>query len=149
MPTYESSVTNTIINAQTGEMQEIETKKRMSYRIKDNDEFYMVFYNCLAGTLNIKSKKTIDLLSELCKHAQFNTGIIEVSTNIRRKVCQDADVNLSNFSKHINVLKNAGLLSDRGGGSYLINPQVFWKGDLKEREKLLKDKNFYIEFGFE
>ena len=147
MPTYESVFTKSAVDPETGEIQEMETKKRFSYRLSDVDEFYMVFYNCIAVMHKIKSKKTLSLLHELCKHAQFNTGIVEVSANVRRTVCKDADVNITNFSKHINVLKEAGLIKDRGGCSYIINPQAIWKGDLKQRDKMLKDRTFYIEFG--
>lgn len=102
MPTYESVFTKSAV----GEIQEMETKKRFSYRLSDVDEFYMVFYNCIAVMHKIKSKKTLSLLHELCKHAQFNTGIVEVSANVRRTV---ADI--TNFSKHINILKEAGLMA--------------------------------------
>lgn len=147
MPTYESVFTKSVVDSETGEIQELETKKRFSYRLSNSDEFYMVFYNCIAIAHKIKSQKTMSLFHELCKHAQFNTGIVEVSTNVRRTVCKDADVNITNFSKHINILKEAGLIKDRGGCSYIINPQAIWKGDLKQRDKMLKDHTFYIEFG--
>lgn len=81
MPTYESVFTKSAVDP---EIQE--TEKRFSYRLSDVDEFYMVFYNCIAVMYKIKSQKTLSLLHELCKHAQFNTGIVEVSANVRRTV---------------------------------------------------------------
>ena len=89
-----------------------------------------------------KVKKTLSLLYELCRHAQLDTGIVEVSANIRRCICKDADINITNFSKHMNVLKEAGLIKDRGDCSYLVNPQAFWGSNPKQ-----EDCTFYVEFG--
>ena len=55
MPTYESVFTKSAVDPETGEIQEMETKKRFSYRLSDVDEFYMVFYNCIAVMHKIKS----------------------------------------------------------------------------------------------
>lgn len=40
------------------------------------------------------------------------------------------------------ILKEAGLIKDRGGCSYLINPRAFWEGNPKQ-----EDCTFYVEFG--
>ena len=119
-----------------------ESKKKFSYQASEADEFAMVFYHCIAAMYGIESQKTLSLLYELCRHAQPGTGIVEVSANIRRCICNDADINITNFSKHMKILKEVGLIKDRGGCSYIINPQAFWKGNPKQ-----EDCTFYIEFG--
>ena len=119
-----------------------ESKKKFSYQASKADEFAMVFYHCIAAMYGIESQKTLLILYELCRHAQPDTGIVEVSANIRRRICNDADINITNFSKHMKVLKEAELIKDRGGYSYLINPRAFWKGNPKH-----EDCTFYIEFG--
>lgn len=119
-----------------------ESKKKFSYQASEANEFAMVFYHCIAAMYGIESQKTLLILYELCRHAQPDTGIVEVSANIRRRICNDADINITNFSKHMKVLKEAELIKDRGGCSYLINPRAFWKGNPKH-----EDCTFYIEFG--
>ena len=119
-----------------------ESKKKFSYQASKTDEFAMVFYHCIAEMYGIESQKTLLILYELCRHAQPDTGIVEVSANIRRRICNDADINITNFSKHMKVLKEAELIKDRCGCSYLINPRAFWKGNPKH-----EDCTFYIEFG--
>jgi DNA-binding transcriptional ArsR family regulator len=119
-----------------------ENKKKFSFQASEVDGFAMVFYHCIAAMYGIESQKTLSLLCELCRHAQPDTGIVEVSANIRRRICNDADINITNFSKHMKVLKEAELIKDRGGCSYLINPRAFWKGSSKH-----EDCTFYVEFG--
>lgn len=119
-----------------------ENKKKFSYQASEADEFAMAFCRYIAAMYGIESQKTLSLFYELCRHAQPSTGIVEVSANIRRCICKDADINITNFSKHMKVLKEAELIKDRGGCSYLINPRAFWKGNPKQ-----EDCTFYIEFG--
>lgn len=114
-----------------------ENKKKFSFQASEADEFAMIFYHCIAAMYGIESQKTLSLLYELCRHAQPDTGIVEVSANIRRY----ADINITNFSKHMKILKEVGLIKDRGGCSYLINPRAFWKGNPKQ-----EDCTFYVEF---
>lgn len=113
-----------------------ENKKKFSYRASEADEFAMAFCRYITAMYGIESQKTLSLFYEP------STGIVEVSANIRRCICKDADINITNFSKHMKVLKEAELIKDRGGCSYLINPRAFWKGNPKQ-----EDCTFYIEFG--
>ena len=119
-----------------------ENKKKFLFQTSEVNEFAVVFYHCIAAMYGIESQKTLSLLYELCRHAQLDIGIVEVSANIRRCICKDADINITNFSKHMNVLKEAGLIKDRGGCSYLVNPQAFWGSNPKQ-----EDCTFYVEFG--
>lgn len=70
-----------------------ENKKKFSFQASEADEFAMIFYHCIAAMYGIESQKTLSLLYELCRHAQPDTGIVEVSANIR----QYADINITNF----------------------------------------------------
>lgn len=65
-------------------------------------------------------------------------------TLVLLKLSDDVSVmmRITNFSKHMKVLKEVELIKDCGGCSYLINPRAFWKGNPKH-----EDCTFYIEFG--
>ena len=57
------------------------------------------------------------------------------------------DIKNSNFTKYINELKQHKVIVG-SRGLYLINPEIFWKGDRNIRNQAVKNKLFYIKFGF-
>ena len=57
------------------------------------------------------------------------------------------DIQNSHFTKYINELKQHKVI-DGSRGLYLINPEIFWKGDRNARSKAVKNKLFYVKFGF-
>ena len=60
-------------------------------------------------------------------------------------MAEEINVSPNTITNNLKVLKDNNLISGEKG-EFLINPQVFWKGELKEREKLLKDNDVQIIF---
>ena len=148
MPTYCNEKEIQYVNRETGEIITSTTEKTFSYKVKNNDEFIMLYYKyVIPATTGMKSFKAFCLLLRLVDIANYNTGSVDISIKTRENLCKTLDISAKNFNKYINELKNANMISG-SRGLYTINPKYFWKGDSNERNKMLKDKLFYVKFGF-
>lgn len=75
--------------------------------------------------------------------AEFNTGVVRLTTQDRDEVCVQLNISKPNLSKNIKRLKDQGLLvGDRG--VYTIDPKLFWKGDRKMRADLLQTEGLRV-----
>lgn len=129
----------------TGEVKIL--SKTFSVKSKSTEEFYISFLSGLNAICNLTRSGDIKLLALLCVRAEFNTGVVKLSSNDRKELMEKLDCATNVISNSIGRLKKAGLLSgDRG--DYEINPHCFWKGTTDERNRLLKDKKMDIHFKF-
>lgn len=148
MPTYCLGKEVQYIDKETGELITSTTEKTYSYKLKDNDEFTMTYYKYILKAMsNIKSEKTFILFFHIMDLANYNTGEIVISSPIRKKICKEMEIKNSNFTKYINELKQHKVIAG-SRGLYLINPEIFWKGDRNVRNQAVKNKLFYVKFGF-
>ena len=148
MPTYCTGKEVQYLDKNTGELITSTIEKTYSYKIKDNDEFVMMYYKYILDAMtNIKSANALKLLIALSSIADYNTGVILLTSSRRSVICKRLNISSPNLNHYINELKKADVLSG-ARGEYMINPKYFWKGDSNERNKMLKDKLFYIKFGF-
>src|SRR5690606_15731098 len=88
--------------------------------------------------LGLKSAKDKNLIACMCAEADFNTGVVHMTTRVREKLCQQAGISVPNVSRNLNRLVAAGLISE-DRGDYTINPGVFWKGTTKSRTEILQN----------
>lgn len=148
MPTYCTGKEVQYVDKETGELMTSTTEKTYSYRLKNNDEFVMMYYkHILNSMVNIKSANTLKVLITLSSIADYNTGVVLLTPNRRSIICKQLNISSPNLNHYINELKKAGILAG-SRGEYIINPKFFWKGDSGERSRMLKDKLFYVKFGF-
>ena len=139
-----NSVTKTVIDRTTGEISEIETIKKQKITI-ESEPFYMVFIDYMSPLFQLKNGTAKSVLSYLCAEAQFNTGKVSLSANTRKRICENLGITKTNLSNSLKELVNKKLLAGEKG-EYKINPQIFWKGDLKGRNSILSNNEFEIEF---
>jgi hypothetical protein len=136
-----------VINPETGELTTIETSKTFTTKISE-DQFYMTFVKFLSPLYDIRPERAKDLLTWMLEHAEFNTGIVQMPAAVRRQICVDLEITNNSITNYLKVLKDKKLISGEGG-TFKINPQIFWKGELAARKRLLKDKSIQITFGIE
>lgn len=147
MSKYNTSIERQIIDKETGEILTIETQKVFTTKVTD-DEFYMTFLKFIAPLYELTSNKVIGLLSWMLSRAEFNTGVVTLTTADRRKITEELGIANNTISNYLKALKDKKLISGEKG-RFTINPQIFWKGELAARKQLLKDKNIKITFGIE
>lgn len=144
MAKYQTTKQKEFIDCETGEVKSIEVSKVFTTKV-NSDAFYMTFIDYLSPIFNLKSDAAKTLLVWLCTHAEFNSGIVSLSAADRKQICIDLNITNSTISNNLKKLSELNLIYGKDG-KYTINPQVFWKGDLKERDRLLKDKDIQITF---
>ena len=136
------------MDKETGELMTSTMEKTYSYRLKNNDEFVMLYYKyILRAVAGIKSANTFRLLISLVSIADYNTGTVSLNAFYRKGICEQLNIKNSHISRYLDELKKANIISG-SRGLYHINPKFFWKGDSGERSRMLKDKLFYVKFGF-
>jgi hypothetical protein len=144
MSKFNTTTTREIIDCETGEVKTIDVTKTFTTKVT-SDSFYMTFIDYISPIYKLKSDAAKTVLTWLCHHADFNTGIVSISSKDRKEMCSELNITNSTVSNNLKKLKELNLISGEGG-KYMINPQVFWKGELKERNKLLNDKEIQITF---
>lgn len=144
MTKYQTTNIREIIDCETGEVKVIDSSKIFTTKVT-TDSFYMTFIDYVSPIFKLKSDITKSILVWLCQHAEFNSGIVSLSSADRKTICTELETTNSTISSSLKKLVELKLISG-GSGKYTINPQIFWKGDLKEREKLLKSENIQITF---
>ena len=126
------------------------------FRFKsEEDPFYMVFIDFVKWMYNITSVGSLKLLPKLLELAEFNTGNISLSPGIRTILMEELNMSKSTFTRALNdLIENKALfktystpIDEETGellenqkkeikGEYVINPEMFWKGSLKDRTEL-------------
>jgi hypothetical protein len=140
------STTREVIDPETGEITTLESSKVIRKRVKE-DSFYMTFIDFISPFID--NLRTCDnarrILTWLCMNAEFNTGKVFLTTGNRAILCKDLNISSNTLTNNLRKLKDANLISG-DKGDFVINPQIFWKGDLSVRKKLLEDSEIQIKF---
>lgn len=130
-------VVRQVIDQDSGQILDETIEKHFVTSVK-TDSFFMVFFENFGTLLGLKNGSDIKLMACLCAKADFNTGLVRMSTSMRREVCAETDISATNINKNFKRLSDAGLLIPKDG-DYIINPTVFWKGTMKSRTELLRE----------
>jgi hypothetical protein len=135
----------THVDTETGEI--VTTSKTFNIKV-NQDEFYMVYIENMAGFFNLKSVVEMKVLTKFCMMADFNTGRVLLPSGLRTQLVEFLDISSQQLSNAIKKLKENELL-DGDKGTYYINPIVFWKGNNETRNTLLKTGKLVlnVEFG--
>lgn len=144
MEKFNQVIQKQIVDVNTGEIVEVETEKIFTRKI-ESDAFYMTFINYVAPIFKLKSDVAKNLLVWLCNHAEYNTGKVELTTKKRVVVCSDLEISSNTLTNNLKKLKDLKLIEGEKG-DFIINPQIFWKGDTATRDKLLRDNDIKVMF---
>lgn len=145
MPKFQQTIERTVLDSETGEIINYDQNKIFTERI-DDDNFYMTFIDYVSPLFGLKPESAKNLLVWMCQHAEFNTGKVSLTTADRKQITKTLGLANNSITNYLKTLKNLKLITGNSG-LYIINPQIFWKGDLKTRRALLKDAELQITFG--
>lgn len=136
-----------LVNTETGELQTIATSKEYSIKV-DSDKFYMTFIDYVSPMYKLKSENARKLLIWMCCHAEWNTGEVNLTAADRVSIAEELNICNNTITNNLQALKKLNLISGERG-KFVINPQIFWKGDTKTRGKILKDGEIKIKFSID
>lgn len=135
----------TSVNKTTGDI--VEDEKSVTVTTASGDKFFMTFIENMSSFYNISCVTDVKVLAKMCELVEYNTYSIILSPKRRKAIIDDLGINTQTMSNSLNRLKGITLISG-DNGEYEINPNIFWKGSTKEREKLLKTKGLEIKIQF-
>lgn len=144
---FKQSTIREYVDVNTGEIQMIETSKTFTTKVP-SDRFFMTFIDVLSPFFNIKSDNARKILVWMCQHAEFNTGIVRLTSADRLKMAEEIDICANTITNNLKKLKDAKLISG-DKGIFQITPVLFWKGSMDKRAELLENKEIQITFGIE
>lgn len=127
----------TSVDRETGEI--ITTSKTFSVKATQ-DEFYMSYINNMVGFFNLKSAVDIKLITKMCMIAEYNTGRVLITPDVRSEIKQLLNISSQQMTNSIANLKKIGLLKGQRG-TYQLNPMVFWKGSNDTRNAFISGGN--------
>lgn len=126
-----------VVDKETGEVISQEFEKHFVAEVK-TDNFFMCFYENFGAFYGLKHLSDVKLIACLCELAEFNTGVVHLSTKIRRVISEKTGISKTNLSRNLKRLKESKLIEEEEG-QVTINPAVFWKGSVKERFETIKN----------
>lgn len=136
---------HTETNKETGDVTEVE--KSVTVSTGGGDKFFMTFIENLSSFYNISCLTDVKVLAKMCSMVEYNTYQVFMPTARRKDIMVSLSINTQTMTNALTRLKGVGMISG-SDGMYEINPNVFWKGSTKERDRLLKTKGIEIKIKF-
>ena len=144
---FKNETTKELVNTETGEVFLQTISKTFNIKVT-SDNFYITFLTVIKELAGLKSIVDIKVLSCLCSMAEYNTGIVFLTSERKQYICDTMELKYQSVANSLTNLKKSGFITGKGG-TYTINPEYFWRGDLKTREQLLKEGKLSINIEFE
>lgn len=124
-----------IVDADTGEItNEVETTVFTSER---EPNYVKIYLNQIAKLAEIKGW-TANILYELIGDTKYaNEGqMIVINAGYKELIAEKLDIKTQSVTNAINELKKKGILFKKKNGVFMLNPQIFGKGEWKDVKKL-------------
>jgi hypothetical protein len=135
-----SQTLNTVTDSVTGEI--IESVESKTFRIETPSErFYSVF--CEMFKLGLTGRDR-DVLDYLCVNSSFDKGYVDLGRKARKEMSEALDMSPQFLSNVFKKLKDKEIITIDEDRIY-INPELFWKGNLKVRDAIIKGKNIKLK----
>ena len=99
----------------------------------------------MSPLFNLHSDVARSILDWMCMRAEYNSGVVDLSTSKRQKMCSDLSITSNQVTNNLKKLKELGLITGEKG-EFTINPEIFWKGDTKTRQQVLEGKSLKVSF---
>ena len=100
----------------------------------------MTFIDFAAPIYKLKSDSAKNVLQWMCCNAEFNTGVVYLPAPRMKEMSEFLNMPKQSIYNSIGQLKKLGLLTGERG-KFMINPEIFWKGDIQTRRQLLESSN--------
>lgn len=119
--------------------------KNLHNNLKDKERvFYITFFEAFK-ILNKCNKIDRQVIDILMKYSEFNTNIVNITTYIKDNIISEINIASQTLSNTLSKLKKKEIIfpviykGKLRKGTYLINPVFFWKGNISENEKYIKE----------
>lgn len=138
----------TVIRDENGLERVVTSEKTLVHNV-ETDTFYGTFLNYVGWVYDIRGGVALQVLTYMMDIAEFNTGRVVFSTGERKRLMKRAKISRAGLYKALAQLEEVGAIApvvdvdestgeqERAKGEYMINPEMYWKGELSKRRKLI------------
>lgn len=127
-----------IINTGTGEITENCYHKEV--QLKESEPFFLTYSKQILALYSTDVlNATTKVLYKMLEFSEWNTGKVYMSTDRVEEIMQVCNISRATYHRAVKELINKGVIV-KGKGSYTITEDMFWKGEIKMRDKVIKSK---------
>lgn len=135
------------ITTPDGRQETFDSKKVIQIDTSKNP-FYLTFLNFVKWMYDIKGNAPFKVLIHMMNIAEFNSGRVHLSMGERQIMMRTLGISEVSMYAAIKQLAECGAIKrvfhvDKSTGEqlelkgeYIVNPEMFWKGDLSKRKHL-------------
>lgn len=128
----------TFIDSETGEIRSYTNSVEL---VKEESEpFFLTYSRQIISLYDLPFfNVTTKVFWKLLEYAEFNTGKVFMNVNRRKEVMNICNISKTSYYRAVEELVRAGIIT-KDADTYVINENMFWKGDRKAREELKSSK---------
>lgn len=129
---YKGSRTDTT----TGEI--IEFSEHKSIQLKKTEPFFQVYSQQILALYSTDvMNATTKVLYKMLEYAEWNTGKVFMTADRVEEIMSSCNISRASYHRGVKELIDKGIIT-KGKGSYTIAENMYWKGDMKMRESIIK-----------
>lgn len=123
---------------ETGEITEF--SKHKSVQLKRAEPFFQVYSQQILALYSTDvMNATTKVLYKMLEYAEWNTGKVFMTTDRVEEIMSSCNISRASYHRGVKELISKGIIT-KGKGSYTIAENMYWKGDMKMRENIMKAK---------
>jgi hypothetical protein len=124
----------TLVDRETGEM--LSYTNNVEVTKEDTEPFFLTYSKQIISLYNMPLfNVTTKVFWKLLEYAEFNTGKVYMNANRRKEVMDICSISKTSYYRAVEELIKASII-EKDGDTYIINENMFWKGDRKIREDM-------------
>lgn len=111
-----------------------------------SEPFFLTFSKAILALYG-KSifNNTTKVFWKLLEYAEYNTGTVYMNSQRKKELMKECNISIASYNRAIKELAECEIIN-KNGSTYTIDSNMFWKGDRKTREKLIKEASLKISF---
>ena len=128
-----------LTDASTGEILE-DYVNHKEVQLKETEPFFLTYSKQIMALYDTDVlNATTKVLYKMLEFSEWNTGKVYMSADRVEEIMQICGISRASYHRAIKELVAKGIIT-KGKGSYTIAENMFWKGEIKMREKVINAK---------
>lgn len=119
----------------TGEIVHIRSR---TTRKTSTEQFIKVYLKDISGYLGLDSITHYKVLAEIWRKADYETNQIILIKSIKEEIAKQINLVIQTVNNAIIQLHKKGLLIRKNKSTYILNPNIFFKGDEIQRANVIQ-----------
>ena len=126
------------VDPETGEI--IEFSEHKSVQLKETEPFFLTYSKQIMALYSTDVlNATTKVLYKMLEYSEWNTGKVYMTTDRVEEIMSICNISRATYHRAVKELIDKGIII-KGKGSYTIAENMFWKGELKMRESIIKSR---------